>query len=69
MSRCDFGAPLGRCVEIGWRLAGEHWFQGYAAEAARGWLAFGFEALRLEEIFAFTKHAHLRSIAVMRGSA
>jgi RimJ/RimL family protein N-acetyltransferase len=29
-----FAAPFTPCVEIGWRLAREHWGRGYAAEAA-----------------------------------
>ena len=37
-------------VEIGWRLAADHWGQGYATEAARAVLAYGFERLALPEI-------------------
>jgi RimJ/RimL family protein N-acetyltransferase len=47
--RRDDGAFLGMCglhhqesypddVEVAWRLAREHWGQGYATEAATGWL-------------------------------
>jgi RimJ/RimL family protein N-acetyltransferase len=57
--------PLGPCVEIGWRLAREHWGQGYATEAARAWLAHGFEVLELAEIVAFTDAGNARSLAVM----
>src|SRR5689334_21924536 len=32
-------------VEIGWRLAYEHWSKGLATEAARGALRVGFEQL------------------------
>lgn len=39
----DFEAHFTPCVEIGWRLAYEHWKRGYAIEAARRALAFGFE--------------------------
>ncbi|MCG8584621.1 MAG: GNAT family N-acetyltransferase, partial [Pirellulales bacterium] len=42
------------CVEIGWRLARAHWGKGYATEAARAALEYGFEQLGLEEIVAFT---------------
>lgn len=41
-------------VEIGWRLRREHWGNGYATEAAREALRFGFEELALDEIVAFT---------------
>jgi RimJ/RimL family protein N-acetyltransferase len=37
---------------IGYELASTHWGQGYATEAARSMLAFGFEELRLHRIWA-----------------
>ncbi|MFC6490306.1 GNAT family N-acetyltransferase [Nitratireductor sp. GCM10026969] len=52
-------------VEIGWRLAPEFWGQGYVTEAARAWLAFGFERLGLAEIVSFAVWNNRRSIAVM----
>jgi RimJ/RimL family protein N-acetyltransferase len=52
-------------VEIGWRLAPEHWGKGYVTEAARAWLAFAFETLRLDEIVSFAVWNNRRSIAVM----
>jgi RimJ/RimL family protein N-acetyltransferase len=56
------GAPM---VEVGWRLAREHWGHGYATEAAREALRFGFAELGLDEIVSFTVPRNLRSIAVM----
>lgn len=53
-------------VEIGWRLAKEHWGHGYASEAAVASLRFGFEKLTLEEIVAFTVPLNERSIGVMK---
>ena len=61
----SFQAPFMPCVEIGWRLAAEHWGRGYATEAARAALAFGFNDLGLEEIVSFTVPANLPSRAVM----
>jgi RimJ/RimL family protein N-acetyltransferase len=60
-----FEAHFTPCVEIGWRLAQEHWGQGYATEAARAALDFGFQNLGLEEIVSFTVPANQRSRAVM----
>lgn len=42
-------------VEIGWRIAPRHLRKGYAEEAARLSLAFGFGRLALPEIVAFTR--------------
>ncbi len=61
----DFTAHFTPAVEIGWRLAAEHWGQGYATEAARAVLAFGFEKLGLPEIVSFTTAANVRSRRVM----
>jgi RimJ/RimL family protein N-acetyltransferase len=52
-------------VEIGWRLAAEHWGHGYAPEAAREALRFGFEDLLLEEIVSFTSVGNAKSRRVM----
>ncbi|MGW3729076.1 GNAT family N-acetyltransferase [Streptomyces sp. NPDC000851] len=53
-------------VEAGWRLARPAWGHGYATEAARAVLDFGFEQLALPEILAVTTATNLRSQAVMR---
>ncbi len=58
--------PFSPCVEIGWRLAYEHWGQGYATEAARAALRVGFDVLNLTEIVSFTALGNLRSRAVMQ---
>ena len=60
-----FEASFTPCVEIGWRLARDHWGHGYATEAARTALAIGFEALNLAEIVSFTVPHNVRSRAVM----
>jgi len=52
-------------VEIGWRLAKHHWGKGYASEAARAWLAHGFDNLGLAEIVAFTYVGNTPSRRVM----
>ena len=60
-----FEAHFTPCVEIGWRVASEYWNRGYASEAARAVLAFGFETLQLEEIVSFTVPGNFRSRRVM----
>jgi RimJ/RimL family protein N-acetyltransferase len=61
----SFTAPFTPTVEIGWRLAYEHWGQGYATEGARASLRFGFETLGLRQIVSFTAPANVRSRRVM----
>jgi RimJ/RimL family protein N-acetyltransferase len=57
--------PFDPCVEVGWRLARNAWGNGYASEAARAWLRFGFETLGLEEIVSFTARQNRPSRRVM----
>ncbi|MEA2882354.1 MAG: hypothetical protein QOH32_1610 [Bradyrhizobium sp.] len=61
----QFSAHFTPAVEIGWRMAFDHWRHGYATEAARLALDFGFEILALEEVVSFTAAGNLRSRAVM----
>src|SRR6185436_1247870 len=42
LQRVTFEAPFTPAVEIGWRLAPAHWGKGYATEAAKAALRFGF---------------------------
>jgi RimJ/RimL family protein N-acetyltransferase len=59
-------ALLGRSVlEIGWRLAFEHWGHGYATEGGRASLAHAFDALGQDEVVSFTTTGNVRSRHVM----
>lgn len=58
--------PEAGSVEVGWRLAAHAWGQGYATEAARAALDYGFMVLKLPEIVAWTARPNLASQAVMR---
>jgi RimJ/RimL family protein N-acetyltransferase len=60
-----FEAPFMPAIEIGWRLAFEHWGKGYAREAARAALGYGFESLGLDQIVSFTATGNRRSWRVM----
>jgi RimJ/RimL family protein N-acetyltransferase len=61
----SFEAWFTPCVEVGWRLSREHWGHGYATEAARVAMAYGFDVVGLDEIVSFTVPANRRSVAVM----
>jgi len=52
-------------VEVGWRFAVDAWGHGYATEAARAAVAWGFDVLGLDEIASWTTVANLKSRAVM----
>jgi RimJ/RimL family protein N-acetyltransferase len=52
-------------TEIGWRLARHAWGQGFATEAARAVIDYGFSVLDLAEIISFTAVGNTRSRAVM----
>jgi ribosomal-protein-alanine N-acetyltransferase len=60
-----FEAHFTPAVEVGWRLARHAWGHGYASEAARAALRYGFEERSLPEIVSFTTVANARSRAVM----
>jgi len=61
----SFEAAFMPAVEIGWRLDAAYWGSGYASEAARASLEFGFGVAGLEEIVAFTTERNARSRRVM----
>ena len=61
----SFEAHFTPAVEVGWRLARAAWGEGYATEAARASLAFGFEEIGLDQIVSFTAAGNARSRAVM----
>lgn len=61
----EFEAAFTPCVEVGWRIARRHWGEGYATEAARAALDYGFGMLGLDEIVAFTVAENRASRRVM----
>ena len=66
LNEVGFQAHFTPAVEIGWRLARPAWGHGYATEAARAALAYGFDVAGLSEVVSFTATTNLRSQAVMR---
>lgn len=61
----NFVAHFTPCVEIGWRLAAEHWGKGYATEGAFAVLDYAFRSLQLREIVSFTTKENMASRRVM----
>lgn len=60
-----FVADFMPCVEVGWRLGHAAWGRGYAPEAARAALRFGWEAVGLDEIQSWTTTGNANSRRVM----
>jgi len=58
--------PFAPAVEVGWRLAKDHWGHGYATEAARAAVDYGFTTIGLDEIVSFTAPRNVRSQRVMQ---
>jgi ribosomal-protein-alanine N-acetyltransferase len=52
-------------VDVGYRFLPEHWGRGYATEAGRASLAFGFGTLGLDRIIALVLPENLGSIRVI----
>lgn len=40
-------------VEVGYRFLEKHWNKGYATEATKGALSYGFNVLKIQDIYAF----------------
>jgi RimJ/RimL family protein N-acetyltransferase len=59
------GMPFSPAVEVGWRFAVDAWGHGYATEAARAAVGFGFGDRGLEDILSWTVPANLPSRRVM----
>jgi RimJ/RimL family protein N-acetyltransferase len=65
LSVVSYEAPFTPAVELAWRLARRYWGRGYATEAARAAVEYGFDELGLDEIVALTVPANRRSRRVM----
>jgi RimJ/RimL family protein N-acetyltransferase len=57
--------PLGRHLEVGWRLTRRAWGSGYATEGARAALADIFARNLAQEVLSYTAPDNIRSQAVM----
>jgi ribosomal-protein-alanine N-acetyltransferase len=60
-----FESDFTPCMEIGWRFAPEYWGNGYATEAAKAALGYGFTILGLNEIYSMSALGNKRSFALM----
>jgi RimJ/RimL family protein N-acetyltransferase len=65
LTPATFEAAFTPATEVGWRFVRSAWGRGYATEAGRAALRFGFEIRELDEILSWTSLLNRRSIAVM----
>lgn len=65
LSRVKHPYPFAPAVEIGWRLAHDHWGKGYATEGAKAAIKYGFDKVGLNEIVSFTSVQNMRSRRIM----
>lgn len=65
LNQVSFEADFAPAVEIGWRIAADKWNLGYATEAAKAVLEFGFDKIGLEQIVAFSPKLNKKSQRVM----
>jgi RimJ/RimL family protein N-acetyltransferase len=59
------GVPCSPAVEVGWRLAKEHWGNGYATEGGIAALGVAFDDFGLSEVVSMTSKLNTRSSNVM----
>lgn len=52
--------------DIGFRIIRDYWGNGYATEAAQAWVDYGFNKLKLKEIFATVHFENGASIKVLQ---
>ncbi|MGB3649872.1 MAG: GNAT family N-acetyltransferase [Rivularia sp. (in: cyanobacteria)] len=64
--RCSYPmkVSLHKMAEVGWHLRKASWGKGYATEAARKIINYGFNILQLSEIYAVVKPENHASVKV-----
>ena len=62
----DFPAAFTPALEVGWRLDRSAWGFGYATEAARAAVDYGFDQVGVGEIVSMTTPVNTRSRSVMQ---
>ena len=64
--KADFESDFTPCIEIAWKFNKQFWGKGFATEAAKACLEYGFSKLHFEKVHSFTSIHNKKSEAVMR---
>lgn len=56
-------------IELAYRLRKDRWGRGYASEAARAAIAYGFSELKLDRLIGAVEPANIASVSVLEKSA
>ena len=62
----DFESNFTPCIEIGWKFKKQFWGKGFATEAAKACLDYGFSKLNFEKVYSFTSIYNKKSESVMQ---
>jgi [ribosomal protein S5]-alanine N-acetyltransferase len=52
--------------EIGYRLQEQHWGKGYGFEAAKAWLNYGFNQMKIKKMYASANKENAGSIKILK---
>lgn len=62
---CGLKLHEGDWVDLGYRFFKKYWNQGYATESSIGCLNYGFDKLKLEEVYATVMPENIASVRVL----
>jgi len=66
ISEQTYEADFTPCIDIGWRIAAQHWDKGFATEGAKKVLAYAFNELGLDRILSIAPMVNTASEHVMQ---
>ena len=66
MHEQTFEADFTPCIDIGWRLNKTFWNKGFATEGAVACLQYGFQDLKIDQIYSITPKVNIKSQRIMQ---
>jgi RimJ/RimL family protein N-acetyltransferase len=65
LSEQTYPAAFTPCIDIGWRISSNEWNKGFATEGAQRCLAYAFNDLKIDKVYAVAPIINTRSIHIM----